>query len=169
MFWKVCLIKTYLFHCSIYRLKYWFHQFWYSLPMMINFARMDLLISLQDTRLQRGKNVTKAIIVCTVKNLIAYNSVSMLNHKCLQLNKLYSILCIPQLWYFGTSVRRSSRSAFGRSTGNDVSGHYKRHYFLFSFFLFFSFFSSPSSTFLIEGVLGSKKLFSESCLECPKT
>ena len=60
----------------------------------------------------------------------------------------------------GTSVRRSSRSAFGRSTGNDVSGHYKRHYFLF-FFLFFLF-SSPSSTFLIEGVLGSKNLFSES-------
>ena len=40
--------------------------------------------------------------------------------------------------HLGTSVRRSSRSAFGRSTGNDVSGHYKRHYFLF-FFLFFSF------------------------------
>ena len=38
---------------------------------------------------------------------------------------------------FGTSVRRSSRSAFGRSTGNDVSGHYKRHYFLFLFFFFF--------------------------------
>ena len=33
--------------------------------------------------------------------------------------------------FFGTSVRRSSRSAFGRSTCNDVSGHYKRHYFLF--------------------------------------
>ena len=48
-----------------------------------------------------------------------------------------------------TSVRRSSRSAFGRSTGNDVSGHYKRHSFLFFPF----FFSSPSSTFLIEGVL----------------
>ena len=27
-------------------------------------------------------------------------------------------------FFFGTSVRRSSRSAFGRSTGNDVSGHY---------------------------------------------
>ena len=38
-------------------------------------------------------------------------------------------------WNIGTSVRRSSRSAFGRSTGNDVSGHYKRHYFL-SFFPF---------------------------------
>ena len=50
----------------------------------------------------------------------------------------------------GTSVRRSSWSAFRRSTGNDVSGHYKRRYFLFSFFFlrhlplkttFFSFFS----------------------------
>ena len=40
----------------------------------------------------------------------------------------------------GTSVRRSSRSAFGRLTGNDVSGHYKHHYFLFSFL--FSFFFS---------------------------
>ena len=25
--------------------------------------------------------------------------------------------------FVGTSVRRSSRSVFGRSTGNDVSGH----------------------------------------------
>ena len=34
----------------------------------------------------------------------------------------------------GMSVRHSSRSAFGRSTGNNISGHYKRHYFLlFSF------------------------------------
>ena len=33
------------------------------------------------------------------------------------------------VFVIGTSVRRSSRSAFGRSTGNDVSGHYKRHYF----------------------------------------
>ena len=42
----------------------------------------------------------------------------------------------------GTSVRRSSRSAFGRSafgrsTGNDVSGRYKRHYFFFIYFFFF--------------------------------
>ena len=34
-------------------------------------------------------------------------------------------LCELQI---GTSVRRSSRSAVGRLTGNDVSGHYKRHY-----------------------------------------
>ena len=39
---------------------------------------------------------------------------------------------------FGTSVRCSSRSAFGRLTGNNVSGHYKRHYFPFLFSFFFS-------------------------------
>ena len=61
----------------------------------------------------------------------------------------------PQFVIIGASVRRTSRSAFGRSTGNDVSGHYKRHYFLFSFF------SSPSSTFLIEVVLKSKNLFTK--------
>ena len=40
---------------------------------------------------------------------------------------------------------------------------------LFSFFFppFFPF--PPSRPFLIEGVLGSKNLFSESCLGCPKT
>ena len=36
------------------------------------------------------------------------------------------ILC--HVCNIGTSMRRSSRSAFGRSTGNDVSGHYKRPY-----------------------------------------
>ena len=63
----------------------------------------------------------------------------------------------------GNQVWFTHSDTIGR-TGNDVSGHYKRHYFLFflfSFFFFF-FFSSPSSTFLIEGVLGSKNLFSES-------
>ena len=51
------------------------------------------------------------------------------------------IIIIHIFGNFGTSVRRSSRSAFGRSTGNDVSGHYKRHYFLFFFLFFFFFFS----------------------------
>ena len=56
----------------------------------------------------------------------------------------------------GTSMRRSSWSAFGRLTCWQCrSGHY----FHQSFFIFFS----PSSLFLIEGVLGSKNLFSESC------
>ena len=33
----------------------------------------------------------------------------------------------------GTSMRRSSRSAFGRTTGNDVNGHYKGIFFLLFF------------------------------------
>ena len=33
----------------------------------------------------------------------------------------------------GTRMWRSSRSAFRRLTGNDVSGHYKRHSFFFIF------------------------------------
>ena len=41
----------------------------------------------------------------------------------------------------GTSVQCSSRSAFGRPTGNDVSGHYERHFFLFHFPFLFHFFS----------------------------
>ena len=51
-------------------------------------------------------------------------------------------------------------SAFGRSTGNNVGGQNKQHYIVFC--LFFSFFPPPSSTFLIEGILRSKNLFSES-------
>ena len=50
-------------------------------------------------------------------------------------NETVKIIC--KNFTIGTSVRRSSRSAFGRPTGNDVSGHYKRHYFLYFFFLFF--------------------------------
>ena len=46
------------------------------------------------------------------------------------------------------------------------SGHYNHQ----SFLIFFpSRFFPPSRPFLIEGGLGSKNLFSESCLECPKT
>ena len=57
------------------------------------------------------------------------------------------------------------RAAFGRSTaGNDVVAT-----IFISLFLFFLFFSPPSRPFLIDGVLGSKNLFSESCLERPKT
>ena len=58
---------------------------------------------------------------------------------------------------FGTSSRCSSWSAFGQSTGNNVSGHYKQHYFLLVFSQF-----PPLSTFLIEGVLGSRNLFCKS-------
>ena len=57
------------------------------------------------------------------------------------------------------------RSAFGRSTaGNDVVATI----FIRIFFSFFSpFFFSPSRPFLIEGVLGSKNLFSESWSQKP--
>ena len=90
---------------------------------------------------------------------------------------LFFILLFPDFpkhhqytFVIGMSVRCSSRSVFGRSTGNDVSGHYKRHYFFSIFFFSSSIFPfSPSRPFLIEGVLGSKNLFSESCLERPKT
>ena len=53
-------------------------------------------------------------------------------------------------------VWRSSRSAFGRSTGTDVSDHNKQHFF------------STLTTFLIEGVVRSKNFFCESWPECPK-
>ena len=66
----------------------------------------------------------------------------------------------------GTILRRLSWSAFGRSTGNDVSGHYKHNYFPFHFLVQFF---SPSWSFLIEGVLGSKNLFSKSLWERAKT
>ena len=62
------------------------------------------------------------------------------------------------------------RSAFGRSTaGNDVVATIFIRIFFFFFFPFFPPVFSPSRPFLIEGVLGSKNLFSESCLERPKT
>ena len=68
----------------------------------------------------------------------------------------------------GTSVRRSSWTAFGRSTGNDVVATINVIIFFSFLFFFFFFLFSPSSTFLIEGVLGSKNLFSERCLKCRK-
>ena len=75
------------------------------------------------------------------------------NAKCANLSKIY--------WRERAAFQRS---AFGRSTaGNDVVATI----FIFIFFLFFLFFP-PSRPFLIEGVLGSKNLFSESCLERPK-
>ena len=57
------------------------------------------------------------------------------------------------------------RSAFGGSTaGNDVVATIFIRLFLF----FPRFFFPPSQPFLIERVLGSKNLFSKSCLERPK-
>ena len=50
------------------------------------------------------------------------------------------------------------------------SGHYFHNSFFFPFIHFPPpfFFSPPLRPFLIEGVLGSKNLFSKSCLERPK-
>ena len=55
-----------------------------------------------------------------------------------------------------TSGRRCSRSPLGGRLATTLVDCYFHHYFLFSFLF------SPSSTFLIEGVLGSKNLFSKS-------
>merc|ERR1712013_771128 len=66
---------------------------------------------------------------------------------------------ITQYWRERAAFQRS---AFGRSTaGNDVVATI----FIRLFPFFFRF--SPSRPFLIEGLLGSKNLFSESCLERP--
>ena len=69
----------------------------------------------------------------------------------------------------GASVRRSSSRAV--DCWQWRSCHYFHPYFLFLFFPVFSppFFFSPSRPFLIEGVLGSKNLFSKSWRERPKT
>ena len=61
--------------------------------------------------------------------------------------------------HFGMSIRRSSRSAFGRSTGNDVSGHYKQRYSLvvvFSPFPPSSTFPTPSAILDFFGVAGGE-------------
>ena len=82
---------------------------------------------------------------------------------CMTMSKyvwLYVWSCRTMYDYLGTSSRRSGQLAFGRSTVNNVNGHYKRLYFFFIF--------SPLSTFLIEGVLVSKTLF-KSWRETPKT
>ena len=62
--------------------------------------------------------------------------------------------CLFPFVIIGKSGWRSRWLVLGWSTGINVSGHYKRHYF--PFFLFPPPFFSPSSTFLIEGVLESK-------------
>ena len=58
---------------------------------------------------------------------------------------------------FGPSGQHSSQTAFGRSTGNIASGHY----FQLSLPLPSIFPLSPPSTFLMEGVIGSRNLFQE--------
>ena len=74
---------------------------------------------------------------CHIKSALLTHGAYLLpvEHLIFSVLSFYHIVCSSFLYReatIGTSVRRSSRSAFGRSTGNDVSGHYKRHYFLFS-------------------------------------
>ena len=73
---------------------------------------------------------------------------------------------IPAYSIFDTSGRRCSRSPSGSRLATTLVDRYFHHYFLFPFFFPF-FFHFPSRPFLIEGVLGSKNLFSESCLKWP--
>ena len=100
-------------------------------------------------------------------------TISCLNvHKLCKVVTTQSVLCchlmyflIPRLFLFSKLVWTAGVPvglALRRLTGNNISGHYKRQPFLFFFFF------SPSYTFLIEGVLGSKNLFSKSWWERQK-
>ena len=72
-------------------------------------------------------------LVCYVlKFQISYGSKHSL------LRYLQNNIGICLILNFGTSVRHSSRSAFGRSTGNDVSGNYFHHSFFSPPFFFSS-------------------------------
>ena len=84
-------------------------------------------------------------------------------------SQVHPVWCLVYNWRERAAFQRL---AFGRSTaGNDVVATiFIRIFFPPRFFppVYFSRFS-PSRPFLIEGVLGSKNLFGESCLERPKT
>ena len=86
--------------------------------------------------------------------------------------ELANLVCVPGPWksfFIGTSMRCSSRLAFERSTGNDVSGHYKHHYSWRERVAFQRSAFSSVATFSHRRSAWIKKLFSESCLEHPKT
>ena len=76
--------------------------------------------------------------------------------------KIKGCFLLPAI--FGTSVRHSSWSAFGRPPGNDVSGHYKHHYL---FFFHFPFFFSVA-TFSHRRSARIKKLIQRKLLRMPK-
>ena len=83
--------------------------------------------------------------------------------RCIQ---IYMCSSLNQWFWHEWSALQSV--AVRRSTGNDVSGHYFHRFFFLSFFSsFFSF--SPSSIFLLEGVLGSRNFFGESGSKWPIT
>ena len=92
----------------------------------------------------------------------------------------HNLQYVPNYWH---ERRRCSRLMSGGRLATTLVDRYFHHYFLFGtsggvavgccqavdwqFSIFNFFFHSPSRPFLIEGVLGSKNLFSESCLKWP--
>ena len=120
--------------------KWWEEKKWRKIKIM--FLRMR-----KETKNEKSKNKDDVINTLCLFCFIIYSKSLFV---CLfipfhYLSHSYTLICI-------ICGQRSSQLVFRRSTGNDVSGHYKQHYFLFS----------PLSTFLIEGVLRSKILFSKS-------
>ena len=100
-----------------------------------------------------------------LQDLAFYTPLRMMRYAHSPKLKNYKILLLFNFWRERAVFQRS---AVGRSTAsNDVVATIFIRLFSF-FFPFFSRFP-PLRPFLIEGVLGSKNLFSESCLECPKT
>ena len=100
----------------------------------------------------------------------------LLGIKNYKIRVLGRIVCVRHIRslnneYMWSTIYWHERSALQsitvrRSTGNDNSGLLFSPLFFFHFFFQF-FFHSPSQPFLIEGVLGSKNLFSKSCLKWP--
>ena len=98
-----------------------------------------------------------------LQDLAFYTPLRMMRYAHSPKLKNYKVLLLFNFWRERAVFQRS---AFGRSTAsNDVVATIS----ICLFFFFSPVFFSPSRPFLIEGVLGSKNLFSESCLECPKT
>ena len=74
-----------------------------------------------------------------------------------------------QLTWYAPHLIRNNLVPVGQRSGGRLAMTLVATINVITFSFFFSFLFSPSSTFLIEGVLRSKNLFSESCLERPKT
>ena len=88
---------------------------------------------------------------------------------------VHTFLALPLLGYYRL-LARAVGVAVGRRSGEQLATTLVATIFiiifLFIFFQFFPFlsrFSPPSLPFLIEGVLGSRNLFSESDSKCPIT
>ena len=91
--------------------------------------------------------------------MIFYNDIKCLILKIWQYETCSTLRFCCMFCNFGTSGRHFSWSAFWWSTGNDVSGHYKHHYFLFLFSVVY--FSHRRSALI-------KKLILRKLLRLPK-